>query len=99
MQRHDLCVNVRHYVDDDIWIATSDDITGMVVESRGIATFLIDVVDVTAQLLELSDGYDASSIANTRLRLRVNHVSGDDSPNQTPNQPSLRLTELYLATA
>ncbi|MCY3859865.1 MAG: DUF1902 domain-containing protein [Gammaproteobacteria bacterium] len=99
MQPHELCVDVRHYVDDDIWIATSDDITGMVVESRGIATFLIDVVDVAVQLLELSDGYDASSIANTNLRLRVNHVSGDDSSNQTPNHPSLRLTELHLAAA
>lgn len=99
MQGHELCVDVRHYVDDDIWVATSDDITGMVVESQGIATFLIDVVDVAVQLLELSDGYDASSIANTSLHLRVNHESGDDLTNQAPNQPCLRLTELHLAAA
>ena len=99
MQRHDMCVDVRHYVDDDIWIATSDDITGMVVESRGIATFLIDVVDVAVQLLELRDGYDSSSIANTSLRLSVSHLIGEDSTIQTPNRPSLRLTELHLAAA
>ena len=96
LQRHELHVDVRHYVDDDIWVATSDDITGMVVESRGIATFLIDVIDAAVQLLELSDGYDSSSIANTSLHLSVTHESGDEPSSQTPNHPCLRLTELHL---
>ena len=97
LKTQELSVAVRHYVDDDIWVATSDDITGMIVESQGIAAFLIDVTDVAVQLLELNDGYDADSITKTSLRLRIDHILCENSKNLNLKQPSLRLTELQLA--
>lgn len=61
MEYDQLIVDVVHYEDEDIWVATSEDILGMVVESQGIAAFLIDVVDVAVQLLDLNEQISAEN--------------------------------------
>ncbi len=99
MEYDHLIVDVVHYEDEDIWVATSEDILGMVVESQGIAAFLIDVVDVAVQLLDLNEQISAERLAATRLRLRVEHESGGKSVDQKLKQPGSHLTELQLVAA
>lgn len=98
MEQQQLNVDVTHYEDEDIWIATSDDIAGMVVESHGIAAFLVDVVDVVVELLELNEQTSAKELGMTRLCLRVKHKSEDISIARNCGTPELQLTELQLAT-
>ena len=97
MEQQQLNVDVTHFEDEDIWIATSDDIVGMVVESHAIAAFLADVVDVAIELLELNERISAKELEMTRLRLRVKHKSEDSSVAQDCSTPELQLTELQLA--
>ncbi len=99
MEYDQLIVDVIHYEDEDIWVATSDDIRGMVVESQGITAFLIDVVDVAVQLLDLNEKISAEQLAATRLRLRVEHESVGKSQDQNLKQPGSHLTELQLVAA
>ena len=99
VEYHQLIVDVVHYEDEDIWVATSEDIRGMVVESQGIAVFLIDVVDVAVQLLDLNEQISAEKLAATRLRLRVEHEPGDKPLDRNLKQPGSHLTELQLAAA
>ena len=54
IEQQQLSVDVVHYADEDVWVATSEAIRGLVVESEGIANFLTDVVDVAVQLFELN---------------------------------------------
>lgn len=99
MEQQQLSVDVVHYADEDVWVATSEDIRGLVVESHGIANFLADVVDVTVQLLELNEHLDADQLSMTRLGLRVKHETDADAPEQELKRPGLQLTELRLAAA
>ena len=94
-----LNVDVIHYADEDVWVATSEDIRGMIVESQGIENFLLDVVEVAIQLLELNEHYDADQLAMKRLCLRVTHESDAETAEQELKRPGLQLTELQLAAA
>lgn len=94
-----LSVDVVHFEDEDIWVATSEDILGLVVESKGIEAFLVDVVDVAVQLLEINENFSSDQLATTRLRLRVTHELSDKLSKQGVAHPSLQLTELQLSAA
>ena len=99
MEQRQLNVDVIHCRDEDIWIATSDGILGMVVESQGIAEFLSDVVDVATQLLEINEQINADQLEMTRLCLHVKQEPDVSSVMEDRDTLELQPTELQLATA
>ncbi len=58
-------------VTDDIWIATSDEIQGLVVESRGFDSFLSDIAEVCSELLTHNHGVSDEELAKMSLHCRI----------------------------
>ena len=91
-------IDVIHTVNDDIWIATSDDIRGLTVESEGLANFLADIVEVSVELLTHNHGVSEKQLNKTNLHCHVKHELGDNAKNTLPN-PESRIAKLQLAAA
>ena len=91
-------IDVTHSVIDDIWVATSNDIRGLVVESEGFQTFLSDLFEVSAELLTHNLGASIEQLDRTTLLCHVTHE--EDRPTvKHAVRPESRISELQLAAA
>ena len=97
-RKHQFNIDVRHAVNDDIWVATSDDIRGLVVESQGFDSFLSDIVEVSSELLTQNHGIRDGELAETRLCCHISHDIEKISTDFRLN-PQSRISELELAAA
>ena len=96
--KHQFNIDVRHMVNDDIWIATSDDIRGLVVESRGFNAFLSDIVEVSSELLTHNHGVSDDELAKTSLHCRISHDIETRSTDFLAS-PQSHISELQLVAA
>ena len=71
--KHQFNIDVRRILNDDIWIATSDDIKGLVVESRGFDSFLSDIIEVSSELLSHNHGVSDDELTKTSLCCHISH--------------------------
>ena len=85
-------------VNDDIWIATSDDIRGLVVESRGFNAFLSDIIEVSSELLTHNHSVCDEELAKTSLHCHISHDIETSSMDFLAS-PQLHISELQLAAA
>lgn len=96
--KHQLNIDVRHIVKDDIWIATSDDIRGLVVESQGFDSFLSGIIEVSSELLAHNHGVSHEDLAKTSLCCHISHDIEKISTDFLKNSQS-RILALQLAAA
>ncbi len=98
MRKRHFNIEVIHTVNDDIWVATSEDIRGLVVESAGFQAFLSDLLEVSVELLTHNHGATSEKLDKTRLTCQVTHRMKDPLVNLDV-KPEIHISQLHLAAA
>ncbi|MCY3858342.1 MAG: DUF1902 domain-containing protein [Gammaproteobacteria bacterium] len=98
MQKRQFNIDVIHTVNDDVWVATSEDIRGLVVESAGFQTFLSDLLEVSVELLAHNHGATEQELNETRLACQVTHRM-EGSLENVDLMPEIHISQLHLAAA
>lgn len=88
-------IDVLHFVSDDTRTASSEEIQGLVVESSGLHEFLIDLGEVSLDMLTHKHGYTLEQLASSMLRCRIKHVI-DGDPTQNADCVEVRISEMQL---
>ena len=63
-------VEVSHFVDDGVWVATSEDIKGLTVEADSLEAFIEALVEVSTELLAHNHGLSGAQLEQSTLRVR-----------------------------
>ena len=74
-------VEVSHFVDDGVWVGTSEDIKGLTVEADSLEAFIEALLEVSSELLAHNHGLSGAQLAQSTLRVHKLHVR-----NQTGEQ-------------
>ena len=83
---------------DDIWVATSKEISGLILESQAVSQFLSDILEVSVEVLKHNRGITEEELHKTRLHYQVTHES-EQSASTTGLTPESRIVELQLTVA
>ena len=63
-------IEVCHFADDGVWVATSEDIKGLTVEAGSLEAFIQALIDISTELLAHNHGLSGSQIAESTLHVR-----------------------------
>ena len=97
MRKRQFNIDVTHTLGDDVWVATSDDIRGLVVEAEGFQVFLAELVDISVELLTHNHGASDEQLNRTRLCCHITHKV-DKHSSKHSTHPEVHISELQLAT-
>ena len=87
---HVFDIDIVHYVGDGIWVATSDDIKGLTVETDSLESFIETLIDVSSELL--SHNHDLTDAEIEAATLEVKSLRPDtDRPNHSETRPHPKL--------
>ena len=69
-------IEVVHYADDGVWVATSEDISGLTVEADTFSSFVEELIDVSTELLAHNHGLTEDEIGAAIIHVKeLRHVS------------------------
>ena len=62
-------IEICYFVEDGVWLATSDEIRGLTVEADSLQGFVEALIDVSAELLAHNHGLSEAEIEETTIRV------------------------------
>ena len=90
-------IDVIHYVDDGVWVATSEDVKGLTVEADSFENFVEALIEVCIELLAHNHGLTEDEIGESTIRVsQLDHIRTGRALTVRPEQGCVARPKVVL---